>query len=90
MMIETAAYISLSILILAFVMTFIKLLVGPSLPDRVISLDLMFLLVIAFIINFIFISHEIAYLDMAPVIALIIFMGTVTIAIHLRKTKRKK
>lgn len=89
-MIETAAHIALFILVTAFVIALIRLLIGPSLPDRVISLDLMFLLVMGIIICFIFISKEIVYIDMVPIIALIIFLGTITIAKYLKETKRKK
>lgn len=86
-MIENAAYISLIILIAAFLMAFFRLLKGPTLPDRIISLDLIFLLTIGIVIVFIFISKQVVYLDIAPVVALIVFLGTVTIAKYLKVKK---
>lgn len=89
-MIETAAHIALVILLVAFIIALIRLLIGPSLPDKVISLDLMFLLTMGIIITFIFISNKIVYLDIILIAALIIFLGTITIAKYLKETQAKK
>jgi len=51
-MIEIGAQISMIIILLAFILAFIRLVKGPSLPDRVIALDFMAHLVMGFIITY--------------------------------------
>ncbi|MGK7392462.1 MAG: monovalent cation/H+ antiporter complex subunit F [Candidatus Cyclobacteriaceae bacterium M2_1C_046] len=86
-MVENAAYIAFFIMIISFFLAFYRLLKGPTLPDRIISLDLIFLLTIGIVIIFIFISKKVVYLDIAPVVALIVFLGTVTISKYLKVTR---
>lgn len=88
-MIETGAYIALIILTVAFILSFRRLLAGPSLPDRVIALELLTSISIGIIVTFIFISKKTIYLDIVLIIAPIVFIGTVTIAKYLQDTKRK-
>lgn len=64
----------------AFILTFIRLLQGPSLPDRVIALDLMTVIAIAFIGLYSIIIEEAVYLDAAIALALVSFLGTVAFA----------
>lgn len=64
----------------AFILTFIRLLRGPSLPDRVISLDLITVIAIAFIGIFSIMRDEAVYLDAAIALALVSFLGTVAFA----------
>lgn len=64
----------------AFIMVFIRLLRGPSLPDRVIALDLMTVITIAFIGLYSIIIEEAVYLDAAIALALVSFLGTVAFA----------
>lgn len=65
---------------IAFILTFIRLLQGPSLPDRVIALDLMTVIAIAFIGLYSIIIDEAVYLDAAIALALVSFLGTVAFA----------
>ena len=50
---------------------------GPTLPDRVVALDLMGVLVVAIAVTSAALSGSRFYLDVAIVIALISFVGTV-------------
>ncbi|WP_040496925.1 monovalent cation/H+ antiporter complex subunit F [Fulvivirga imtechensis] len=87
-MIETATHITFVILLLALAITIIWLIKGPTLPDRVISLDLVASLTMGIIISFIFMSNKIVYINTVLIIAPIFFLGTVVIAKYL-KTKAR-
>jgi multicomponent Na+:H+ antiporter subunit F len=83
--IETAAYISMSLLLVALILGFWRLLKGPTLADRVLVLDLISFIVIGMTIALAATSGEVIYLDAAVVLALISFMGTVAFAQFLKK-----
>ena len=72
--------ISLIFLSLAVVLIFLRLLIGPSLPDRVAALDIMSMLVICIIAVFAISTKHSIYLDIAIALALISFLGTVAFA----------
>lgn len=86
-MVENAAHIAMILLTISFLISFVRLLKGPSLPDRVISLDLISLISMSFVLVYAFMSKKIVYLDIVLIVALIIFLGTVTIAKYLKQTK---
>lgn len=65
---------------LAVALAFVRLILGPSLPDRVVALDLMTVLIVAFCGLFAISSGERAFLDVAIVLALIGFLATVALA----------
>jgi multicomponent Na+:H+ antiporter subunit F len=87
-MIEIAIYISISILILAFVMSMIRLVRGPTLQDRVVALDLVGAVAAGIIIIFMLMNDRMKYLDVVLVLSLILFLGTTTIARFLNKEKK--
>lgn len=62
---------------LAFVLVFVRLMRGPSLPDRVVALDMVAYLAVGTIALWTFASGVTAYLDAALVLALIAFLATV-------------
>lgn len=68
------------LLLIGFVLTFSRIVRGPSLADRVVALDLLNLLVLAFIGLFAIASGEAIYLDLALALALVGFLGTVAFA----------
>lgn len=72
-----------------FLLTFLRLLRGPSLPDRVVALDLMSVLVVGWIAVHTVRTGHTVYLDVAIVLGLIAFLGTVAFAryITLRGSK---
>jgi multisubunit Na+/H+ antiporter MnhF subunit len=86
-MLEISVKIAIGILILAFILSLIRLFKGPELQDRVISLDLVASVVSGLIVLFIFISEEPRYLDIVIILSLIVFMGTVAIARFIIKDK---
>lgn len=72
--------ISLILLSLSMIAVFIRLLIGPSLPDRVASLDVIAMLVICFISIFSLTTHHSIYLDIVIALGLISFVGTIAFA----------
>ncbi|MBS3807993.1 MAG: hypothetical protein KGY60_10855 [Bacteroidales bacterium] len=84
-MILLGAKIALFILIASFFLIMVRLLKGPSLPDRVISLDLLAFVALGIILLNMIITGEEEYLDIVIVISLVIFIATVAIAKYLTK-----
>ena len=83
--IQWACAVTLPIFGIAFALSFIRLVKGPSLPDRVVAFDLMALIGIGFIATYAVMTDQRIYLDVATVVALIAFLGTVGFAHYLRR-----
>lgn len=75
-----ATIISLFLLSLSVIFVFLRLFIGPSLPDRVIAVDVMSVIAICVIAVFAMISQHAIYLDIVIALALISFLGTVAFA----------
>jgi multicomponent Na+:H+ antiporter subunit F len=82
---EAAANAALTMLAIAFVLAFIRLVRGPSLPDRVVALDLMMMLGIGVIAAIDVLTNEPVFLDVASAAALITFLGTVALARYVER-----
>lgn len=78
-------WIILPLLGLGLLITFIRVVRGPSLPDRVVALDLMASFIIGISAVYSIVSNEPSYLDAAVVLALITFLGTVAFAYYLHR-----
>lgn len=76
----TATELSLTILAVAMLLTFVRLLRGPTLPDRVVAIDLIGVITVGLIVVGTAATGERAFLDVAIVMALISFVGTVAYA----------
>lgn len=74
--------ITLVALGIALIVAFIRLVKGPTLPDRIVAMDLFGMLVVGFIVVLAGTSGVRATLDAAIVIALIGFLGTVAYATY--------
>ena len=73
------------ILVVAVVLAFVRLARGPSLPDRAVALDLIATIVIGLIGVYAVMTREARFLDLAVVLALIAFLGTVAFARFIAK-----
>ena len=62
------------------VLAFLRLVRGPSLPDRVVALDTMTVLIVAFCGLYALQTGVAAFLDVAVVLALIGFLATAALA----------
>lgn len=81
--------ISFVMVMAAVVLAFVRLLKGPSLPDRVVALDTMTVLIVAFCGLFALDSGSRAFLDVAVVLALIGFLATVALARFIERRVRR-
>lgn len=72
-------------LITAMLLAVARLLLGPSLPMRVVALDLMASLSVGFIATYAVVNDQQLFLDVALVVALISFLGTVAFAFYIEK-----
>jgi multicomponent Na+:H+ antiporter subunit F len=80
-----AAGIALAILTLSVVLALVRLIRGPTLPDRVVALDLITTTAVGIMAAYSVIAGESSILDAAIVVALITFLGTVAFASYLQK-----
>ena len=74
---------------LSVVLAFIRLLRGPSLPDRVVAFDLMTSVAVGIMALYSIATEETVFLDVAIVLALISFLGTVAFARYLEQRGKK-
>jgi multicomponent Na+:H+ antiporter subunit F len=77
--------VTLTTLAVAAVLAFIRLVRGPTLPDRVIAIDLMGVLIVCLLVVVGASTAQRAFLDVAIVIALISFVGTVAYARYVER-----
>ena len=69
----------------ALLLTFVRLARGPSLPDRVIALDLMSMIIAGMIAAYVVWMRQPVLLDAVTVMAVISFFGTVAFARYLER-----
>jgi multicomponent Na+:H+ antiporter subunit F len=77
--------ITFGFLIIAMFVAFIRLVRGPSLPARVVALDLMGSLSVGIIAVYSVATKQAIFLDVAIVLALMGFLGTVAFAYFVEK-----
>lgn len=77
--------VALAMLALAAGLTFIRLAKGPTLPDRVIAIDLIGVLMVCLLVVMAGVRAQQALLDVAIVVALISFVGTVAYAQYIER-----
>jgi multicomponent Na+:H+ antiporter subunit F len=80
-----ASEIALSMVGVALLLAVARLVRGPSLPDRVVALDLISVLVAGATAIYAVRTGEAVFLDVAIVLALIGFLGTVAFATYVEK-----
>jgi multicomponent Na+:H+ antiporter subunit F len=80
-----AAHVALSLIGAGIVLAVVRLVRGPSLPDRVVALDLIATLVVGATAAYAVGTGEAVYLDVAIVLALVAFLGTVAFAHYIEQ-----
>ena len=78
-------YIIMPILAISVVFVFIRFFKGPSLSDRVVALDLLITIGIGIIAVYSIIYEQPTFLDIAMILALIAFLGTVAFSYYIEK-----
>lgn len=79
------ADIILAILGFSLILTVARLIIGPTLPDRVVALDLMGIITVGIIALLAIRNEQPVYLIVAVVLALIAFIGTIAFAFYIAK-----
>lgn len=79
--------ITLVIILIAIAVAMVRVLLGPTVPDRVVGLDTINTLVIAGMVLFGAATKEIIYIDVAIVYALLSYVTTLFIAKYLEGSK---
>ncbi len=87
--IEFSASVSVIIIGLSILFIFIRLVIGPSIEDRIVALDLLSANAIAFIAVYSIQSGTTTFLDVGVILALLAFLGTVAFAFYLERRTRR-
>lgn len=83
--IGTLGTLALGALGVAILLALARLVRGPSLPDRVVALDLIAVLSAAFATVYAMETEQPAFLDVAIVLALVAFLGTIAYAQYVER-----
>lgn len=89
MIVTWAIYTALAILTLALVMTAIRVIIGPTLADRVLALDQMVAIAIGFVAVIAVKTSFELYIDIALALALVGFLATAAFARYIFLSGRK-
>ena len=84
--IPLAALAALLLLAAGILLAFLRLVRGPQPADRIVALDLISVLVVAFLGAYSIYAGEPSYLDVAIACALVAFLGTVALARYLERS----
>jgi multicomponent Na+:H+ antiporter subunit F len=85
-MVLVASRLALALLIVSIALTFIRVIRGPQAVDRVVSLDLIAVMIVAFLGAYAVHEQDTSFLDVAIAYALIEFLGTVALARYLLRS----
>ena len=77
---QMAVMLSLLFIFITVFLAFVRLILGPSLPDRVVALDMMTVAIVSVCGLEAVQSGDPAFLDVAVVLALVGFLATVALA----------
>lgn len=80
-------YVVMPILCFSLILVFVRFLKGPAIVDKVIALDLIITIGVGIIGLFSIIYNHASFLDVAMILALIAFLGTVAFSFYLYKQK---
>jgi multicomponent Na+:H+ antiporter subunit F len=84
-MLGIVTQLTLAMLGLSLVIAFVRLVKGPTLPDRIVAMDLFGVLVVGVIVVLAGSTGVRATLDAAVVIALVGFVGTIAYATYVER-----
>ncbi|MBN2486979.1 MAG: hypothetical protein JXB34_13470 [Bacteroidales bacterium] len=84
---DTILIISFGILLLALVIAFARLYMGPTVHDRITAMDLIASVVMGFVLIYSVLVNKTIYFDIAIIISLVSFIGTVAISTYLKLKK---
>jgi multicomponent Na+:H+ antiporter subunit F len=85
-----AGQFALAVLLISIILALARLVKGPAAADRIVALDLISILIVAFLAAYSIYAGETSFLDVAIGYALIAFLGTVALARFLMRSALKK
>ncbi|AKB84713.1 cation:proton antiporter [Methanococcoides methylutens] len=74
---------SLTFMVIAIIPCIYRVIKGPTIPDRVIAVDAMTTVIVAMLGIYSYVQGSVFFMDVALVLAIISFVGTVTISKYL-------
>jgi len=87
-LLEGSVTLALAMAGTAMFLAFARLVRGPSLPDRVVALDLIGVIAVGVIAAYDILTAQPILLDAATVVALVAFLGTVGFARYIERRKQ--
>lgn len=81
-------WLVLPMLLAGVVLAFVRLVRGPSLPDRVVALELITMAGIGIVAVYAVLTEQTSLLDVALILALIGFLSAVAFATYVQRTVR--
>lgn len=87
--IEFAIYTSLLLITVSLGLLFVRFVLGPTIEDRIVAVDILSVVAIAFIAVYSLLTSEIVFIDVAVILGLVSFLGTVAFAYYLERRKIK-
>ena len=85
--IKIAVVIAGLMLVLSLLFAFLRMAKGPDLPNRILALDLISIISIGILVDYVFYVGETEFLAVGVVQSLVAFSGTIAVAKYLEKKK---
>jgi len=85
---EICLYLSIIMLMIALLLAFIRLALGPNISNRIAAMDLIASIIVGFILLYSIVVHDEVYIDTVIVISLISFISTVAISAYVKQKKQ--
>jgi len=89
-LVVAASRFALIVLLISIALALVRLIKGPAAADRIVALDLISVLIVAFLAAYSIYAGETSFLDVAIGYALIAFLGTVALARFLMRSAQKR
>jgi multicomponent Na+:H+ antiporter subunit F len=80
-----ALLVAMPLGVVSFILALARLLRGPTLADRVVALDMLGIIAIALLAMYALATRQPAFVDVAVVVGLIGFLGTVAFARYVER-----
>ena len=81
----TVVQAAMSVITFSMLLTLVRLLRGPSLPDRIVALDLLTLQALGLVCGAAVLYGQSNFLDAAIILALLAFLSTIAFARHVER-----
>ena len=88
--VDLAGRFALVVLLISMLLALVRLIKGPAAADRIVALDLISILIVAFLATYSIYAGDTSFLDVAIGYALIAFLGTVALARFLLRSAVNK